>query len=222
MVWVVLDYGLSGFRLRIRCESACMTISTRRLRARPAAVALLAIGRCSALPEAVSRLAPTPCAIRKRTTVLARAVESSQLLGNSAAVDRARCRCCLRRRSGASGRCSGGCAISLSSAVGPGFERRLAGGEQEIVGEHPDDQAARFDRRLDALGEAVAARRTLRARALMCCELGSPGAAAAACCCAAAAASSWSCRARCCSAGVLAPSVATGSIACSSTRGGRG
>src|ERR1700722_4842493 len=39
--------------------------------------------------------------------------------------------------------------------VGASFEICLTGGEQKIVGEHPDHEAACFDRGLHALGEAV-------------------------------------------------------------------
>ena len=106
------------------------------------------------MPEAVSLLALTPCAIRKRTTVLARAVESSQLLGNSllwigtlSVLPSTEIGCVSSTFSS--------CGDLRQQPVGAAFERRLAGGEQQIVGQHPDHQAARFDRRLHALGEAV-------------------------------------------------------------------
>ena len=35
------------------------------------------------------------------------------------------------------------------------LQRRLAGGEQELVGEHPDDEPAAVDHGLDVVGEAV-------------------------------------------------------------------
>src|ERR1700710_2682525 len=76
---VFLDYGSVPDP-----EILGTTISTRRFRARPGAVELLASGRWLAKPIAVRRLAPTPWPTRNRTTVLARAVESSQLLGKDA------------------------------------------------------------------------------------------------------------------------------------------
>src|SRR5262249_31638107 len=56
-------------------------ISTRRLRGRPPAVELEPIGRWPATPLASSRRAVTPWPIMNRTTPVARATESSQLLG---------------------------------------------------------------------------------------------------------------------------------------------
>ena len=96
----------------------------------------------------------TPCSIRKRTTVLARAVESSQLLGYSAPW--------MGTLSVLPSTSIGWVSSTFSSARSrpaapwrdlPGGAAR---GEQQIVGEHPDDQAARFDRGLDARAEAVA------------------------------------------------------------------
>ena len=55
-------------------------ITTRRLRARPAAVALLAIGCSAPSPTALMREAVTPCAISAFCTASARCCESSRLV----------------------------------------------------------------------------------------------------------------------------------------------
>ena len=58
--------------------------STRRLRARPAAVALLVRGSSAASPGGLRRSGATPACAKARTTDAARAADSSQLDGNAA------------------------------------------------------------------------------------------------------------------------------------------
>src|SRR5438445_11850936 len=58
-----------------------IVIAMRRFRARPSAVALSATGRNSPYPTAPRRRESTPFSDRNRTAAVARAVESSQLLG---------------------------------------------------------------------------------------------------------------------------------------------
>src|SRR4051794_6614031 len=58
------------------------TISTRLLRERPPALSFGAMGCSWAYPTAPSRSAGALSAIRRRTTLEARAVDSSQFVGN--------------------------------------------------------------------------------------------------------------------------------------------
>ncbi len=60
------------------------TISTRRFRDRPLSPELEASGRCAATPAAVSLRALTWWRMKKRTTCVARAVDSSQFEGKRA------------------------------------------------------------------------------------------------------------------------------------------
>jgi len=61
-----------------------MMMATRRLTLRPASLALLCNGRVSPRPATIRRAGAMPRSANRRTTLAARAADSSQLERNSA------------------------------------------------------------------------------------------------------------------------------------------